>query len=139
MDNRFDAFTKGSKLIDSQLKEAVIYTRVSTKEQVDNNASLETQMKHCTKYADEKELDIVEFFGGTYESAKNDERKEFQKMLSYVKRRKTIGYVIVYSYDRFSRSGPGGAFISHELIELLGVCFWRKEEAIRLRSRGEPN
>tara|TARA_Y100000385_G_C13102112_1_gene645211 strand:- start:9 stop:1604 length:1596 start_codon:yes stop_codon:yes gene_type:complete len=115
MDNRFDAFTKGSKLVDSPQKEAVIYTRVSTKEQADNNASLETQMKHCTKYAAEKELDIVEYFGGTYESAKNDERKEFQKMLSYVKRRKTIGYVIVYSYDRFSRSGPGGAFISHEL------------------------
>jgi site-specific DNA recombinase len=115
MNNQFDRFTKGSDLIKSSKTEAVIYTRVSTKEQADNNASLDTQMKYCKKYAEEKGLNIIEYFGGTYESAKDDERKEFQKMLSYVKRKKTIGFVIVYSYDRFSRSGPGGAFISHEL------------------------
>jgi site-specific DNA recombinase len=114
-DKRFKRFSKGSELIQFAKTEAVIYTRVSTKEQADNNASLDTQLKHCKKYAEEKGLDVIEFFGGTYESAKDDERKEFQKMLSYVKRKKTIGYVIVYSYDRFSRSGPGGAFISHEL------------------------
>ena len=115
MDKIFSRFSKGSELIPVTKTEAVIYTRVSTKEQADNNASLDTQMKHCKKYAEEKGLEIVEFFGGTYESAKDDERKEFQKMLSFVKRRKSIGYVIVYSYDRFSRSGPSGAFISHEL------------------------
>ena len=112
---RFKRFSKGSELIQLAKTEAVIYTRVSTKEQADNNASLDTQLKHCKKYAEEKGLDVIEFFGGTYESAKDDERKEFQKMLSYVKRKKTIGYVIVYSYDRFSRRGPSGAFISYEL------------------------
>lgn len=115
MDKRFNRFKKGTELLQVVKTEAVIYTRVSTKEQADNNASLETQMKHCKKYAEEKGLEVVEFFGGTYESAKDDERKEFQKMLSYVKRKKSIGYVIVYSYDRFSRSGPSGAFISYEL------------------------
>ena len=115
MDKRFNRFSKGSELLQVDKTEAVIYTRVSTKEQADNNASLDTQLKHCKKYAEEKGLDILEYFGGTYESAKDDERKEFQKMLSYVKRKKSIGYVIVYSYDRFSRSGPSGAFISHEL------------------------
>ena len=114
-DNRFNRFVKGNELITIAKTEAVIYTRVSTKEQADNNASLETQMKHCKKYAEEKGLNVVEFFGGTYESAKDDERKEFQKMLAYVRRKKSIGYVLVYSYDRFSRSGPSGAFISHEL------------------------
>ena len=115
VDKRFNRFKKGTESLQVSKTEAVIYTRVSTKEQADNNASLETQMKHCKKYAEEKGLEVVEIFGGTYESAKDDERKEFQKMLSYVKRKKSIGYVIVYSYDRFSRSGPSGAFISHEL------------------------
>ncbi len=115
IDKRFKRFSKGDELLQISKTEAVIYTRVSTKEQADNNASLETQMKHCKKYAEEKGLEVVELFGGTYESAKDDERKEFQKMLSYVKRKRSIGYVIVYSYDRFSRSGPSGAFISHEL------------------------
>ena len=125
MENRFNRFLKGKERVQIINNEAVVYTRVSTKEQADNNASLDTQMKYCKKYAEEKGLDIVEYFGGTYESAKDDERKEFQKMLSYVKRKKTIGYVLVYSYDRFSRSGPGGAFISYELkqrgIKLVSV------------------
>ena len=63
----------------------------------------------------DKGLIVVEYFGGTYESAKDDEREEFQKMLSFVKKKKSIGYIIVYSYDRFSRSGPSGAFISFDL------------------------
>ncbi|MBP6089718.1 MAG: recombinase family protein [Crocinitomicaceae bacterium] len=115
VDKRFNRFSKGNEKFQSPKTDAVIYTRVSTKEQADNNASLDTQLKHCKKYAEEKGLDVVAYFGGTYESAKDDERKEFQKMLSFVKRKKSIGSVIVYSYDRFSRSGPGGAFISHEL------------------------
>ncbi|MBU3659047.1 MAG: recombinase family protein [Flavobacteriales bacterium] len=115
MDKRLNRFSKGTELLKIAKTEAVIYTRVSTKEQADNNASLDTQMKYCKKYAEEKGLDVVEIFGGTYESAKDDERREFQKMLSYVKRKKSIGFVLVYSYDRFSRSGPSGAFISHEL------------------------
>ncbi|MDC6405041.1 MULTISPECIES: recombinase family protein [Maribacter] len=94
---------------------AVIYTRVSSKEQFDNNASLTTQLKYCQEYALRKELEVLEYFGGTYESAKSDERREFQRMLNYVKRRKNIGYIIVYSYDRFSRTGANGAYISEQL------------------------
>lgn len=37
-----------------------------------------------------KDLMSLNFFGGTYESAKDDERKEFQKMLHYVKRKKQL-------------------------------------------------
>ena len=94
---------------------AVIYTRVSTKEQAENNASLETQLKYCKELAKKKEIEVLEHFGGTYESAKSDERKQFQKMLSFVKRRKDVGYIIVYSYDRFSRTGANGAYISDQL------------------------
>lgn len=94
---------------------AVIYTRVSTKEQAENNASLETQLKYCKLLAEKKGVEVLECFGGTYESAKSDERKEFQKMLAYVKRKKDVGYIIVYSYDRFSRTGANGAYISDQL------------------------
>ena len=93
----------------------VIYTRVSSKEQADGNASLDTQLKYCKEYAFKKGYNIVEYFGGTYESAKSDERKEFQKMLTFLKRRKNISYVLVYSYDRFSRTGANAAFISSNL------------------------
>ncbi|WP_299243810.1 recombinase family protein [uncultured Aquimarina sp.] len=94
---------------------AVIYTRVSSKDQMEKGASLDTQDKYCKLFAMRKGLEVVEHFGGTYESAKSDEREEFQKMLSYVKRKKNISYIIVYSYDRFSRTGANGAFISDQL------------------------
>ena len=94
---------------------AVIYTRVSTKEQAENNMSLETQKKYCELYADRKGYEITKYFGGTYESAKSDERKEFRKMLSYVKGRNDISYIIVYSFDRFSRTGANGIHITEQL------------------------
>lgn len=94
---------------------AVIYTRVSSKEQAEGNASLDTQLKYCKEFASKKGYNIVEYFGGTYESAKSDERKEFNKMLTYLKRRKNISYIIVYSYDRFSRTGANAAYISSNL------------------------
>ena len=112
----FNQFAKQGKSIKLRTDgKAVIYTRVSTKEQAENNASLETQLKYCKQLAIKRGLEVVEYFGGTYESAKSDERKEFQKMLNYVKRRSNIGYIIVYSYDRFSRTGANGAYISDQL------------------------
>lgn len=104
-----------SKNLTNSRKTAIIYTRVSTKEQAENNTSLETQLKYCKKYAEENNLDVVAFFGGTYESAKSDERKEFQKMIRYSKQNNTVGSILVYSYDRFSRTGTNAAFITQEL------------------------
>jgi site-specific DNA recombinase len=107
---------------------AVIYTRVSTKEQADNNASLETQKKYCEMYAAKRSLTVIDYFGGTHESAKSDERKEFMRMLKYVKKHKEIGYIIVYSYDRFSRTGSSGSMITEELKkEGILVCSTTQE------------
>lgn len=72
-------------------------------------------------YASRKGLNVVGYFGGTYESAKTDDRKEFNRMLTFVKRSKDISYVIVYSYDRFSRSGIAGASIADDLLKKCGV------------------
>ena len=99
---------------------AVIYTRVSSADQEDNT-SLASQKKHCEMYADRRGLNVVGYFGGTYESAKTDDRKEFNRMLTFVKRTKNINYVIVYSYERFSRSGINGASIADDLLKKYGV------------------
>ncbi|TCI91536.1 recombinase family protein [Tenacibaculum sp. M341] len=99
---------------------AVIYTRVSSSDQEDNT-SLASQKKHCDLYAQRRNLNVVGYFGGTYESAKTDDRKEFNRMLTFVKRSKNISYIIVYSYERFSRSGINGASIAEELLKKYGV------------------
>ena len=112
----FGQFAKHSKTPSKVGRDkAVIYTRVSTKEQADNNASLGIQKKYCDQFAQKLGLTVVEYFGGTYESAKSDERKEFQKMLSFVKRHKDINCIIVYSFDRFSRTGANGIYIVEQL------------------------
>ena len=98
-------------------KNAIIYTRVSTKEQADTNTSLETQKKYCEKYAKTNGFNVVGYFGGTHESAKSDNRKEFKRMLKHVRQSSSIGYIIVYSYDRFSRTGANAAQISQELFK----------------------
>ena len=102
----FDTFAKGTKSRQAvRAANCVIYTRVSTKEQADNNLSLDTQRKACNQYAQKYGYSILANFGGTYESAQTDERKEFTAMLSYVKKcRERISYIIVYSLERFSRN-----------------------------------
>ena len=112
----FESFAKGKKVQKFIGSNCVIYTRVSTKEQADNNMSLETQRKSCEQYALRNKYNIVGCFGGTYESAKTDERKEFNNMLSCVKKSKEkISFIIVYSVDRFSRSGANAIYIAEKL------------------------
>jgi len=101
----------------TQRKNAIVYTRVSTKEQADTNTRLTTQKKHCELYAKNNGYTIAAYFGGTHESAKSDDRLEFKRMLKYAKQSNSIGYIIVYSYDRFSRTGSSASQITSELLK----------------------
>ena len=114
MSSRLHAFGKGKINRQHQSSTAVAYTRVSTKEQADNNQSLTTQSNHIHTYAQRQGIKIVEQFGGTYESARTDERKEFKQMMVYVKKH-NIGLILVYSFDRFSRSGANAVYITDQL------------------------
>ena len=112
----FAQFGKGTRKRkkNSDVK-CVIYTRVSSQEQA-SNTSLETQIEACRNYARTNGFEIVSEFGGTYESAKSDEgRKEFKRMLDFIKIRRTVTQIVVYSLDRFSRTGPGALAIIEDL------------------------
>ena len=91
---------------------------MSSKEQAENNSSLEIQDKLCVEYAQRKGLRIVGKFGGVFESAKVDGRKEFQRMLNFVRKNKSIAYIVVLNFDRFSRTGPAAAQLSADLRKL---------------------
>jgi site-specific DNA recombinase len=65
---------------------------------------------------------VIEYFGGTHESAKNDDRKEFNRMLNFVNESNSeIGVIIVYSYDRFSRTGVDALKLIKDLYEEEGI------------------
>ena len=82
---------------------------------------MEVQKDVCKRYAERYNLNIVATFGGNFESAKTDkERKEFNKMLSFIRRNKrlNIQYVIVYNTKRFSRTGSTTIL---EELEAMGI------------------
>lgn len=100
-------FAKGKKQKQEQVGgNAIIYTRVSSSEQVDGQ-SLDVQLDKCRGYAHTRSYTVLDEFGGTYESAKSDkERSEFNRMLTFIKKSKVkVDYVIVFSTSRFSRTG----------------------------------
>ena len=101
-------------------KIAIIWTRVSTKEQADNNLSLDTQEKACREYAARNGIEIDCLLGGTNESAKEVEGKLFKQMLKYVAQHRHINTILVYSFDRFSRAGAEG-IVAKAILKSKGV------------------
>lgn len=88
-----------------QLKQAVIYCRVSTKEQVDEGNSLNTQEKQCRDYATKNGFEIVQVFVEQGESAKTADRTELKKLLALCSdKKKKIESIIIYRLDRLSRN-----------------------------------
>lgn len=120
----FANFAKQGKntLNNGGAKVAVVYTRVSSKEQADTNLSLDFQRKAIEEHALRGDIQILEYFGGTYESAKTDGRKEFQRMLDFIKKNKgKITHILVYMLDRFSRTGGAAIKLAEELRIKYGV------------------
>ncbi len=123
--NSFAKFGKRKdvpKISATGTKTAVIYTRVSSKEQYDTNLSLDFQKKAIEEYAKRTGTTIVASFGGIYESAKTDGRKEFNRMLDYIKQKKgRVNQVLIYTLCRFSRTGGGAIKLAEDLREKYGV------------------
>ena len=61
---------------------AVIYTRVSSDEQV-NGTSLDFQEEQCRKYCADKVVEVLTVFREEGESAKSTDRAEFLRAIEY--------------------------------------------------------
>lgn len=116
VDEKLLSFAKGKKTELTRGGRAVIYQRVSSKEQ-EFGFSPETQLKCCNDWAERNGYEVVKIFEGEHESAKSDvDRKRFNEMLKFVKDKKNrISAVIVYSTSRFSRTGMESFSIVDEL------------------------
>lgn len=109
-------------------KNCVRYERVSSKEQ-EQGYSLETQSKENLQAIEREGFNCLGVFGGKYESAKTDERNEFNRMLKFVKQNKEkISYIVVSDETRFSRSGANAIYIADQL----------RKENIRIYSVNHP-
>ncbi len=107
---------------------AVIYCRVSSKEQVDN-FSLPTQEAACKEFCERHDWKVDRVFVERGESAKTADRTEFQRLLEYCRANKSlIDYVVVYNLSRFARN-QYDHHVVRSLLHSLGIT---------LRSVTEP-
>src|SRR5215468_5711513 len=81
-------------------KRAVIYLRVSTAKQAGKDDdpdgySIPAQDEACRRKAEQLNAEVVAVFVDKGESAKTADRREFQRMLTFVKAQGDIDYVIL--------------------------------------------
>lgn len=108
---------------------AIIYVRVSTEEQANFGASLESQEEECNRWAFRNGLMISKTFVEPGTSAKDMNRPAMKEMLEYIQRKhKSIDYLLVYQISRLSRDA-GDYFYLTKLL---------KKYHIELRDSSEP-
>ena len=107
---------------------AVIYIRVSTKEQTEN-LSLATQLKACEEYCERQGFDVLERFREEGESAKTADRTQLQQLLQFCRSNKgRVQFVVVFNLTRFAR----------EKYDHFALRAHLKSLGISLRSATEP-
>ena len=82
------------------MKKAVIYARYSSGSQTEQ--SIEGQLRVCHNFAKQNGFTILNEYIDRAKTAQNDNRPNFQRMLSDSKDKK-FDFVIVYAVDRFAR------------------------------------
>lgn len=84
-------------------EKAVIYARVSSKEQEKEGFSIPAQKKLLKEYADKNDFQVINIFQESA-SAKEAGREEFNEMLKLLKKDKTIKHLLVEKNDRLMRN-----------------------------------
>lgn len=122
-------------------KRAVIYIRVSTKQQAvrDGNPegySLPTQREACTKKAESLGATVVAEYIDKDSATSADKRPDFQRLVERVITDQDVDYVIVFKLDRFARNRRDDAVISMQL-EAAGARLVSCVEAIDGTASGQ--
>ena len=116
--------------------QAVIYCRVSTRDQV-HNLSLPTQEKSCVDYCQRNGYGVNKVFVEQGESAKTADRTELKNLLAYCRQNKgRIEVVVVYAVSRFARE-KFSHLILREQLASLGITLRSVTEPIDDSSTGK--
>jgi site-specific DNA recombinase len=115
---------------------AVIYVRVSTKEQTEN-LSLPTQLRACEEYCRRQGYEIVERFHEEGESAKSIDRSQLQNLLTFCRLNKgRVHFVVVFNLTRFARD-KYDHFALRSHLQSLGISLRSATEPIDDTSTGK--
>lgn len=107
---------------------AVIYCRVSTKEQL-ANLSIPVQQKACMDYCVHQGMEVAKIFIEEGESAKTADRTRLKEMLAYCRKHQgTVQFLVVHMIDRLARNSYDHVIIRKHLAGL----------GISLRAASQP-
>lgn len=96
------------------MKRAVVYVRVSSKEQAEGY-SLDAQREAALRLVAERGLELAEVFEDRGESARTAARPQFQEMLARLGEDRSIGYLVVHKLDRLARNLEDHAMVRARL------------------------
>lgn len=104
-----------------EIRAAVLYCRVSTRDQAEEGVSLGTQESACRAFCRRKGWRIAKVFEDRGESARSIDRPQFTEMISWCRaNRSQVDAVVVYKLDRFSRN-KGAFFAVQALLASYGI------------------
>lgn len=98
-------------------KNAVIYARFSSSRQ--REESIEGQVRECRYFAEHEGYKILKVYADHAISGRTDERPQFQQMIED-SHKGIFQYILVYTFDRFSRESYVSAMYKH-LLKQNGV------------------
>lgn len=94
------------------MKSAVIYARVSSREQAEG-FSIDAQVKACQSKANDESYKVLKIFKDEGFTGTNTDRPALKAMINYCKNRE-VSVVIVHKIDRFARS-----IVDHSAIRAI--------------------
>ena len=111
-----------------QGKRTILYRRVSTTDQKENGNSLNTQLHSLRTFAHNNGMDVISEYQEDF-SAKNFVRPEFNRLRDYIiKNPGKVDYILITSWDRFSRDAYEGLGVIREMralgVEINSVENW---------------
>ena len=86
------------------MEQAILWARVSTKEQAEEGYSLDAQLKLLRDYAHKSNLRIAKEFTVPESASGSQERKEFQEMLGFLTENKNVKHLVCEKVDRLTRN-----------------------------------
>jgi DNA invertase Pin-like site-specific DNA recombinase len=123
--NDLNNITKALNQMNSSI--GVYYGRVSTKDQRDNNDSLETQKKYCLEYANKNNINIIDY---ALEAASAKQMKTQKRLIQLINNNENIQNLIVFSPDRLSRNFYDFIDLNKLLDEQKVVLHFAKDNLI---------
>lgn len=103
------------------MKNAIIYTRVSTDEQAEKGFSLLDQKTRLEKYCQDHGILVAAHYQEDHSAKNFDDRPAFQKLLKFAKqRKKDIDLLLFINWSRFSRN-VADSYVMLSVLKKLGI------------------